>query len=258
MRSKLVVGNWKSNGSRLSNQQLLDHLLKRRASAGAAECAVCVPFPFLFQAQQTLSGSAVSWGAQDVSPYGSGAYTGAVTGEMIAEFGSRYVIVGHSECRGLFGDTDDIVAAKFEAARAAGLIPILCVGESLQEHDAGATHRVVGKQLSAVIAKAGIAAFAGAVIAYEPVWAIGTGKSATPQQAQDVHAYIRGRIAALDATIAGDLLILYGGSVKASNAAQLFTMDDIDGGLIGGASLVASEFVEICNAAEPRGKTLAK
>jgi triosephosphate isomerase len=216
------------------------------------EAAVCVPYPYLAQAQQILGGSSVSWGGQDVSQYGAGAYTGAVTSTMLGDFGCKYAIVGHSERRSLFGDSDEIVATKFEAARKAGLTPVLCVGESLQERESEVTEAVVGRQLDAVVGVSGVAALARAVVAYEPVWAIGTGKTASPAQAQAVHAFIRKRIAALDATVAAGLQILYGGSVKASNAEELFAQADIDGGLIGGASLVADEFMAICRAAISR------
>ena len=249
MRSKLVTGNWKSNGELVANRRLLEQV---RASAGAlrgVEAAVCVPFTYLAQAQQILGDSSVGWGGQDVSQFGAGAYTGAVTATMLTDFGCKYAIVGHSERRAIFGDSDAIVAAKFEAARKAGLLPILCVGESLQERESGITESVVGRQIDAIVDVSGVAALGRAVVAYEPVWAIGTGKTATPGQAQAVHAFIRQRIAKLDVGVAAGLQILYGGSVKAANAAELFAQPDIDGGLIGGASLVADEFMAICQAA---------
>ncbi len=249
MRGRLVAGNWKSNGNLAANQRLLDHVRAAAPGLRGVECAVCVPYPYLFQTQQLLAGAAVTWGGQDVSQYGAGAFTGAVTAAMLLEFGCRYVIVGHSERRSVFGESDAVVAAKFDAAIKAGLTPILCVGETLQEREAGVTEKVVARQLDAVIGSSGVAALAKAVVAYEPVWAIGSGKTATPEQAQAVHAYIRRRIAASDAEVAAELRILYGGSVKAANAAQLFAMGDIDGGLIGGASLVADEFIAICRAA---------
>ena len=249
MRGRLVAGNWKSNGTLALNQRLLEAVRAAALGLHGVECAVCVPYPYLFQTQQLLAGGAVTWGGQDVSPFGAGAFTGEVTAAMLLEFGCRYVIVGHSERRGIFGENDAAVAAKFEAALAAGLTPILCVGETLQEREAGVTETVVGGQLDAVIGRTGVAALAKAVVAYEPVWAIGTGKTATPEQAQAVHAYVRGSVRARDATVAEGLRILYGGSVKAANAAQLFAMHDIDGGLIGGASLVADEFIAICRAA---------
>ena len=249
MRGRLVAGNWKSNGNLASNQRLLDDVRAAAAGLRGVECAVCVPYPYLFQTQQLLAGSAVAWGGQDVSQFGAGAYTGAVTAAMLVEFDCNYVLVGHSERRSIFGESDAVTAAKFGAAINAGLTPILCVGETLQEREEGITEAVVSRQLDAVIGKAGIAALAKAVVAYEPVWAIGTGRTATPEQAQAVHAYIRGAVGAHDAPVAGGLRILYGGSGKAANAAQLFAMHDIDGGLIGGASLAADEFMTICRAA---------
>ena len=252
MRGRLVAGNWKSNGTLVSNQALLEALRAGVSQLQGVECSVCVPYPYLFQTQQALAGSATAWGGQDVSQFGAGAYTGAVSAEMLVDFGCHHVIVGHSERRSIFGETDAVVAAKFEVALKAGLTPILCVGETLQERESNVTEAVVGRQMTAVIAKSGVAALGKAVIAYEPVWAIGTGKTATPQQAQAVHAYIRGSVAAQDAAIAANLRIIYGGSVKAANAAELFNMNDIDGGLIGGASLVAEEFLAICRAAERR------
>jgi triosephosphate isomerase len=249
MRGKLVAGNWKSNGDLVANRRLLEQIRASAAAIHGVEAAVCVPFPYLAQVQQVLGDSVVAWGGQDVSQFGAGAFTGAVTASMLTDFGCKYAIVGHSERRSLFGDDDAVVAVKFEAARKAGLMPILCVGESLQERESGATEKVVGRQLDAVIARSGAASLARAVVAYEPVWAIGTGRTATPAQAQAVHAFLRGRVAAHDASIAAGLQILYGGSVKAANAAELFCQADIDGGLIGGASLVAGEFLAICRAA---------
>jgi triosephosphate isomerase len=196
-----------------------------------------------------LSATPVQWGAQNLSEHSAGAYTGEVSAAMLADFGCRYVIVGHSERRAMYGDGDSVVAAKFIAAQAAGLKPILCLGETLAERDAGVTLDVVGKQLDAVLAAAGVGSLAGAVIAYEPVWAIGTGRTASPAQAQEVHAAIRGRVAERDIAIAGALQVLYGGSVKAQSAGELFACEDIDGGLVGGASLVVDEFVSICESA---------
>jgi triosephosphate isomerase len=252
MRGKLVAGNWKSNGGLAANRTLLEQIRAAAASLPGVEVAVCVPYPYLAQAQQALSGSPVAWGGQDVSQFGAGAYTGAVTAAMLADFGCKYAIVGHSERRSVFADTDAEVAAKFDAVCKAGLVPILCLGESLQERESDVTETVVGRQLDAVIAESGVASLARAVVAYEPVWAIGTGKTASPAQAQAVHAFIRGRVAASDAVIAAGLQILYGGSVKAGNAAELFGQSDIDGGLIGGASLVADEFMAICRSAVAR------
>jgi triosephosphate isomerase (TIM) len=250
MRAKLVAGNWKSNGTLTANRALLDSVTAQAAALRGVECAVCAPFPYLAQVQQVLSGGAVAWGAQDVSQFGSGAYTGAVNAAMLVDFGCRYVIVGHSERRSIFGDSDAVVAAKFDAAVAAGLMPILCVGETLEERESGVTEAVVGRQLAAVISRSGAAQLGRAVIAYEPVWAIGTGRTATPEQAQEMHAYIRSAVMQHDGDVATNLKVLYGGSVKGSNAAQLFAMPDIDGGLIGGASLVADEFMTICRAGQ--------
>lgn len=251
MRVKLVAGNWKMNGDLGSNQALLKAILPAVASFSAMKCAVCAPFPYLGQLQQLLRGSAIAWGAQDVCQFENGAYTGGVSAAMLKDFGCHYAIVGHSERRAIFGESDEVVALKFEAVHKAGLTPILCVGETLAERESGVTDKIVARQLDAVTSRCGVKALEKAVIAYEPVWAIGTGKTATPQQAQDVHAFIRGRIAAGDAAVAPSVLIIYGGSVKAANSAQLFGMPDIDGGLIGGASLIADDFSAICRAAQP-------
>lgn len=248
MRTKLVAGNWKMHGNLEANKALLTRV-KEAAAGLKSACAVCVPFPYLAQAQAALAGSKVAWGAQNVSEHAQGAYTGEVAAAMLLEFGCRYVLVGHSERRALYDESDAMVAAKFAAALQAGLTPILCVGETLAEREAGITGEVVTRQLDAVIAKSGVASLGKAVLAYEPVWAIGTGKTASPQQAQDVHALIRSRIAGSDAAVAQGVQILYGGSVKPGNAQELFAMPDIDGGLIGGASLVAEDFLAICAAA---------
>ena len=255
MRAKLVAGNWKMNGSLASGQALLKAVLPPVATLSRARYAVCPPFPYLAAIGQALRGSSVALGAQDLCQFDDGAYTGAVSGAMLAENGCRYAIVGHSERRAVFGEADDVVAQKYGQALKHGLTPILCVGESLAEREAGATEAVVARQLDAVVQRCGLQSLARSVIAYEPVWAIGTGKTATPQQAQAVHAYIRGRIAAADRSLAEVLTILYGGSVKAANAAQLFAMPDVDGGLIGGASLQAEEFVGICRAAQGAEET---
>lgn len=249
MRARFVAGNWKMNGSLAANAELLKAVSGGLAGLRGVECAVCVPFPYLPQACAALGESALKLGAQTLSEHASGAYTGEVSAAMLVEFGCRYVLVGHSERRALFGETDAQVAAKFLAAAKAGLVPLLCVGESLQEREAGQTEQVVGRQLDAVMDAAGVQALNGAVLAYEPVWAIGTGRTASPQQAQDVHAFLRARVAARDAKVAKAVRILYGGSVKASNAAEIFAMADVDGGLIGGASLVANDFLAICSAA---------
>lgn len=247
MRKKLVVGNWKMHGSLATNPQLLQAVA---AGVGdGADCAVCVPYPYLLQAQELLSGSRVAWGSQNVSEHAQGAFTGEVSATMLADFGCRYAIVGHSERRALYGESSAAVAAKFIAAQAAGLTPILCVGETLAQREAGETEVVVAAQVDAVLQAAGVACFARAVVAYEPVWAIGTGKTATSEQAQDVHGAIRAQIARADAGVAAGLQILYGGSVKPQNSAELFACPDIDGGLIGGASLVAADFLAIWSSA---------
>jgi triosephosphate isomerase len=257
MRKRLVAGNWKMHGSLAANQRLLESVKAGAESAPGVEIAVCVPFPYLQQAASALGGldgkTGIALGAQSLSEHDAGAYTGEVSGAMLREFGCRYVLVGHSERRQLYGERDAQVAAKFGAAQRVGLVPILCVGETLEEREQGATEEIVGRQLQAVIAAAGVGALADAVIAYEPVWAIGTGRTASPEQAQAVHASIRGRISAADAGIAERLPLLYGGSVKAGNASALFAMPDIDGGLIGGASLVAEEFLAIGRAAVRAG-----
>lgn len=248
MRKKLVAGNWKMHGTLESNRRLLAGV--RDGVVGlACDVAVCVPFPYLAQAQAELSGSVLAWGAQNVSEHAQGAFTGEVSAAMLADFACRFVLVGHSERRALYGESDDVVAAKFVAAQAAGLTPVLCLGETLVERESGQTVAVVRRQLGAVLAKAGVAALAGSVLAYEPVWAIGTGLTASPAQAQEVHAAIRAQVAAADATVAERLLVLYGGSVKPQNAAELFAQNDIDGGLIGGASLVIDDFLAICRSA---------
>jgi triosephosphate isomerase len=248
MRQTLVAGNWKMNGSLKDNQQLLA-AVKAGVEAGVnAKVVVCPPAVYLAQAAEMLTGSDISWGGQNLSPEKSGAFTGEISADMLLDLNCQYVIVGHSERRALYGETDDIVADKYAAAHAAGLIPILCVGELLEERESGATEAVVARQLDAVLAKSGVAALSAGILAYEPVWAIGTGKTASPQQAQDVHAFIRGRVSEKDAVIAEKLQILYGGSVKPDNADELFAMPDIDGGLIGGASLEAEGFLAICRA----------
>lgn len=247
-RSKLVAGNWKMHGGTLQNQDLLNAVLAETAGLSEVELAVCAPYPYLPQVQSILEGTHVSWGAQNVSQHEKGAYTGEVSAPMLLDFGCRYVIVGHSERRALYGEDSHTVALKFKAAQGAGLIPILCIGEALEQREAGITEQVVAEQLDAVVKSMGINALSKAVLAYEPVWAIGTGKTASPDQAQDVHLFIRGRIASDAAEVAEGLKILYGGSVKAGNAAELFAMPDIDGGLIGGASLIAEEFIAIARA----------
>ncbi len=249
MRGRLVAGNWKMHGSLAANQRLLEALRAGLRAEQNASYAVCAPFPYLQQVSGALAGSAIHWGAQDLSEHDAGAYTGEVSGAMLKEFGCRYVIVGHSERRTLYGDDDRRVAAKFNAAQRAGLTPILCVGETLQQRESGDTEAVLARQLQAVLSQSGVRAFASATVAYEPVWAIGTGKTATPEQAQAAHAFLRGLVRKQDDEVARKLAILYGGSVKPANAAELFVKPDVDGGLIGGASLVAEDFIAICQAA---------
>lgn len=248
MRKKIVAGNWKMHGGLGVNERLLGGVVAGAAGL-ACDVVVCVPFPYLAQAQALLTGSPVAWGAQNVSEHPQGAFTGEVAAGMLRDFACRYVIVGHSERRALYGEGDAVVAAKFEVSRSMGLVPILCLGETLAEREAGLTHTVVSRQLAAVINRVGAAAIGEAVIAYEPVWAIGTGKTATPAQAQEVHAAIRAQVAGADPVLAEGVRILYGGSVKPQNAVELFAQPDIDGGLIGGAALVAEEFLAICRAA---------
>ncbi len=249
MRQPLVAGNWKMNGSRSSIKTLLDGVKNGMGDVTTAEVAVCCPHIFLGDVQQILEGSAIASGGQDISVHESGAYTGETSGGMLAEFGCKYVIIGHSERRTYHGETDALVAEKFSAARRAGLIPILCVGETLEDREGGITEEVVGRQLDAVISHCGIEMLGEGVIAYEPVWAIGTGKTATPEQAQDVHAFIRARVAAAGASVGESIQILYGGSMNAGNASELLAQTDIDGGLIGGASLKAPDFLAIATAA---------
>jgi triosephosphate isomerase len=249
-RARLVAGNWKMHGSLAANRRLLDAISPALNSHAQLGYAVFVPFPYLAQTSDILSGSCIAWGAQNLSEHDVGAYTGEVSGAMLREFGCRYVLVGHSERRQLYVESDTQVAAKFMAAQRSGLTPILCVGETLEQRERGDTEAVVGRQVDAVLNAAGVKAMSTAVIAYEPVWAIGTGKNASAAQAQGVHAFIRAQVAKRDAAIAGALTLLYGGSVKPANAAELFAQVDVDGGLIGGASLIAEDFIAICKAAE--------
>jgi triosephosphate isomerase len=237
------------NGSLESVRTLLDGIKSGAADVKNAEVAVCPPYVYIPEVQKLLSDSDIAWGGQDLSTEPSGAYTGEVAASMLNDFGCKYVIVGHSERRTYHAESDQLVAKKFAVARAAGLVPILCIGETLEEREAGTTNEVVARQLDAVIELEGVAALADGVIAYEPVWAIGTGKTATPDQAQEVHAFIRGRVAEKSADVAQGLRILYGGSMKPGNAAELIGKSDIDGGLIGGASLKAEDFLGICTAA---------
>ena len=246
MRQPLVAGNWKMHGSRAENASLVSGLLDLLQPGKQAEILLCPPFPYLMETARLLKDSGVSLGAQSVCAEAQGAFTGEVSAAMLKDVGCRYVLVGHSERRQVYAESDVLVARKFMAALSQGLVPVLCVGETLDEREAEQTGAVVSRQLEAVLAVSGVQSFARAVIAYEPVWAIGTGRTASPEQAQAVHAMIRAKVAQLDATIGGSVRLLYGGSVKASNARELFAMPDIDGGLVGGASLKADEFARIC------------
>lgn len=249
MRQALIAGNWKMNGSRAGTRELLDGIKAGIADVKSAELAVCAPFPYLADVESLLSGSNISWGAQNLSVEEKGAFTGETSASMLLDFSCKYVIVGHSERRSLYGEDDALVAKKYAAARKAGLKPILCVGETLEEREQNITEDVVARQLNALIDLEGAAALTDGVIAYEPVWAIGTGKTASPEQAQDVHAFIRGIVAKTDAAVADKVQILYGGSMNPGNAAELLAKPDIDGGLIGGASLKAADFLAIGKAA---------
>ena len=252
MRRPIVAGNWKMHGSRADTAALIEELLARGPEAPAATCVICPPIVYLYEACRLLRDSAFSLGAQDVCADTHGAFTGEISAAMLKDVGCEYVIVGHSERRLLYRESDQLVARKFGAAQGRGLMPILCVGEQLADREAVRTREVVARQLDAVLELCGASSLAHAVIAYEPVWAIGTGRNATPEQAQEVHAFIRARIGERDAKIAAATRILYGGSVKAGNAADLFAMPDVDGGLIGGASLKADEFLTILAAARPK------
>lgn len=249
MRTPLVAGNWKMNGSLASVRELLAGLKAGIDEVKVADVAVCPPAVFIPEVQAQLSGTSIAWGGQDVSVHESGAYTGEISGSMLTDFGCKYVIIGHSERRSYHGETDLQVAEKFAAARKAGLIPLFCVGETQEERESGITERVVARQIDAVIEHCGVDMLGEGVIAYEPVWAIGTGLTASPEQAQEVHAFIRERVAGGSASVAEGLRILYGGSMKPDNAAELLAKADIDGGLIGGASLTAKDFLGICTAA---------
>jgi triosephosphate isomerase len=242
-RTRLVAGNWKMHGSLAKNRALLDAVLSGLPDSTGVECAVCVPYPYLAQAAERLRGTPLAWGAQNVSEHLEGAYTGEVSVSMLKDFGCRYVIIGHSERRLVYRESDAQAAAKFVAAVTHGLTPIFCVGETLEERDAGRTEEVVARQLDAVVNKD---EFSRAVLAYEPVWAIGTGRTATPEQAQAVHAFLRKKLPL-------ETPILYGGSVKPQNAAAIFAMPDVGGGLIGGAALAAEDFLAIARAAAKKG-----
>lgn len=249
MRDILIAGNWKMNGDAAGSETLVSGIVEGAPAGSGYRMLVCPPFAYLASVARRLAGSGVALGAQNLSQFESGAYTGEISPAMLKDVGCEYVIVGHSERRAMFGESSAIVAAKFLAAQAAGLIPILCVGETLHERESGTTEAVIDEQLDAVLDAAGVDAFGSAVIAYEPVWAIGTGKTASPEQAQDVHRHIRGRLAGRNANLAEKVQILYGGSMKGDNAPGLLGMADIDGGLIGGASLKANDFLAIAAAA---------
>ncbi len=252
MRRPVVVGNWKMHGSRADNARLIEALVAQYPADPVADCVVCPPFVYIQEVGRMLRDAPIGLGAQDVCAEGLGAFTGEVSAAMLRDVGCSHVIVGHSERRLLYRESDQLVARKFAAAcHSKALIPILCVGEQLAERDAGRTHEVVARQLDVVLELCGAESLEQGLVAYEPVWAIGTGRNATPEQAQSVHAFIRERIAARDAKIAAATRILYGGSVKAGNAPELFAMPDVDGGLIGGASLKADEFLSILAAAGP-------
>ena len=242
MRTPLVAGNWKMHGNRASNRELLDAVLAGIENLDGVECAVCVPYPYLGEVAERLAKTRLAWGAQNLSEHAQGAFTGEVSAAMLAEFGCRYVLAGHSERRQLYGETDAVVAAKFAALLAHGMTPVLCLGETLGERDAGRTEQVVGRQLEAVFAVNQKDSLKRAVVAYEPVWAIGTGRTASPEQVQAVHAFLRTRVLP-------ETRIVYGGSVKPANAGAIFAMPDVDGGLIGGASLAAGDFIAIVQAA---------
>lgn len=248
MRRKLIAGNWKMNGSLAANAALLSGIQSNLGSP-ACDVAVCAPAPYLEQCRNALADSPIAWGAQDVSVHEAGAYTGEISAAMLTDFDCTYVLAGHSERRAYHGESDELVGQKAARALAAGLRPIVCVGETLAEREAGQTEQVVQRQLEAVLSEVADADLIRLVIAYEPVWAIGTGKTATPQMAQDVHAFLRGRLAARHAAAATQIQILYGGSMKPDNAADLLAMEDIDGGLIGGAALKATDFLAIIHAA---------
>jgi len=249
MGKKLVVANWKMHGNLAANKALLQAYIERLSSLKNTDVVVCVPYPYLGQAQSMLQSTNIAWGAQNLSKDAVGAYTGEVSAAMLKDFGASYVIIGHSERATAYCESDENIATKFVQAQAHGLTPILCVGETLIEREAGVMQMVVGKQLDTIINTYGAAVFANSVVSYEPIWAIGTGLAASSDQAQSMHEFIRGKVAMLDKTAATSMKILYGGSVNPQNAVQLFVMQDIDGGLIGKCSLNAQEFEGICRAA---------
>jgi triosephosphate isomerase len=245
----MVVGNWKMHGSVKQNETLLQDVIAGVHDLRDADFVVCTPYPYIGQAQSLLQGSNVAWGAQNLCSAKDGALTGAVAPSMLVDYGCSYVIIGHSERRVLFNETDDTAAARFNAALEVGLTPIFCMGESHEERDSDWTEYIVGRQLDSIIRRFGPEALKNAVLAYEPLWAVGADEPATPQQAQEVHDFIRRRVARCDTEIAANVRILYGGSLRPHNAASLFAMPDVDGGLVGRASLLAEEFVPICKVA---------
>jgi len=256
MRKPLVAGNWKMNGTSASNQKLLENMLASAADFSGIDVAIFPPAVYLYQVKEALTGSGIKWGTQNVSSYLEGPYTGEISASMLPDFNAQYTLIGHSERRCLYDELDidqlvldKLVAEKYQRAAASGLTPIICIGETPQEHDQGKTEEVVLRLLDTLIAHQGAKALSRTVLAYEPVWAIGTGKSASPEWAQNVHQFMRERVAKDDPETAANLRILYGGSVKGNNAASLFSKSDIDGGLVGGASLIADEFIKICQAA---------
>ncbi len=249
MRQVMVAGNWKMNGTSESVRELMTGIKQGMATVNTAEVVVCPPAIYIPRVCGSVDGTTIKVGSQNICDQDKGAFTGEISGEMLKDVGCEYAIIGHSERRSLYGETDALVARRFAAARRNGIKPILCIGETLQERDAGETNNVCARQIDAVINLEGVEALADGVIAYEPIWAIGTGKTATPEQAQKIHAFIRGKIAALNTTVAEGLRILYGGSMNPANAAELMTQMDIDGGLIGGASLQADDFLRICQIA---------
>jgi triosephosphate isomerase (TIM) len=249
MHRKLVVANWKMHGNLASNKQLLTAYIEKLSHLKNTDVVVCVPYPYLAQAQAMLQNTRIAWGAQNLSKDTVGAFTGEVSASMLKDFGATHVIVGHSERATAYCESDENIATKFIQAQQHGLIPILCVGETLIEREAGVMQMVVGNQLDTIINTYGAAVFANAVVSYEPIWAIGTGLAASSDQAQSMHEFIRGKVAAYDLAAATSLKILYGGSVNPQNAVQLFAMQDIDGGLVGKCSLNAQEFEGICRAA---------
>ncbi|MDQ1362675.1 MAG: triosephosphate isomerase [Pseudomonadota bacterium] len=249
MRQPMIAGNWKMNGSTASVKELIAGIKAGMASVSKAAVVVCPPAIYIPQVMADITGSKIACGSQNIADQDKGAFTGEIAGSMLKDLGCQYAIIGHSERRSLYGESDELIAKRFAAARRAGIKPIFCIGETLAEREKGITNDICARQIDAVIALEGVAALADGVIAYEPVWAIGTGKTASPQQAQEVHAFIRGKIAKLDKAVAEKVQILYGGSMNAANATELLAQPDIDGGLIGGAALKAEDFLTICRAA---------